>query len=224
MNTQRGSLTGFEERLLTELKALIPVEASQAFSTSATRAPHRPTWFGWKSRLVTVGGIAVALAVGLAVGLPIVGGGTPAHAVTQNANGTVTVEINALRDAEGLEQELHEAGIPALVQYLPPGKTCKEDNLGQSNRGQRVPGKAVGDPEPALVDNVVEMRHDGSIRFTVDKSRVRDGETLVIRTQEFARGQRMTGRIGGAPEGATAVSVGFYQRQVQACEVVDASP
>jgi hypothetical protein len=223
MNTHRGSLTGFEERLLTELKALIPVEASQEFPTSAASAPNRPIRFGWKPRLLTIGGLA-ALAVGLALGLPIVGDGAAAYAVTQNANGTVTVEINALRDAEGLEQKLHEAGIPALVQYLPPGKACKEDNLGQPNMGQRVPGRAMADPEPALVDNVVEMRTDGTIRFTVDKSRVQDGERLVIRTQEFAQGERMTGRTSGAPEGATAVSVGFYERQVQACEVVDSSP
>jgi hypothetical protein len=44
--------------------------------------------------------------------------------VDRNPDGTVTVRIDSLSDAAGLQQQLNDAGVPALVQYLPPGKTC----------------------------------------------------------------------------------------------------
>jgi DNA-directed RNA polymerase specialized sigma24 family protein len=38
----------------------------------------------------------------------------------------VTVGISSLRDTAGLERKLREAGIHAVVQYVPPGKACKQ--------------------------------------------------------------------------------------------------
>jgi len=38
-----------------------------------------------------------------------------ANAVTKNGDGTVSVEINALHDAEGLERNLYQVDIPAVV-------------------------------------------------------------------------------------------------------------
>jgi hypothetical protein len=51
---------------------------------------------------------------------------TSAFASQRAADGAVTVQIDSLRDAGELERKLGEAGIPAKVDYLPWGMTCRE--------------------------------------------------------------------------------------------------
>jgi hypothetical protein len=115
-------LGGFEQRLLRELRQVVLA------NSWVSPEPRRPAASGRFARvrlpLALAGAAAAALAFAIAVGLP--GGGQPskAWAVDQNPDGTVTVRIDSLSDAAGLERELNDAGVPALVQYLPPGKTC----------------------------------------------------------------------------------------------------
>jgi hypothetical protein len=47
-----------------------------------------------------------------------------AFAVSEDANGIVTVEIRSIEDASGLERQLEALGIPAAVYDLPSGKLC----------------------------------------------------------------------------------------------------
>jgi len=67
-----------------------------------------------------------------------------ANAVTKNGDGTVSVEINALHDAEGLERNLHQGDIPAVVRYLPPdqgrGRTRSRSSsqLGAATRSREA--------------------------------------------------------------------------------------
>lgn len=80
--------------------------------------PHRT-----RRRLVL--GAAIATAAGAAVAIGGIPGtnhhGTPAAwAVTQNADGTVTVKISDYRDPDGLQRKLREAGLRADVVTLPP--------------------------------------------------------------------------------------------------------
>jgi len=70
----------------------------------------------------------------LTAGLPRGGAGNrrsaaAANAVTKNGDGTVSVEINALHDAEGLERNLHQGDIPAVVRYLPPDQGRRSDTF-----------------------------------------------------------------------------------------------
>jgi hypothetical protein len=213
MNASHGPLTGFEERLLHELRRVV-IEESRSASAPAPRAPIARRRSLWRRRLGLTGGVAAVVAFGLAAGLPLGGGngGSAAYAVTQNADGTVTVQINALRDADGLQRRLREAGVPALVQYLPPGKACE---------GMRV-GRGARDPAPGLVDSIVHTNEDGSVRFTIDKREHR-GQTLVVRSQDFAPGQPVPGRTEGAPQAASSVGVSFENGAARPCEVVDAA-
>jgi hypothetical protein len=214
MNASHRPVRGFEERLLRELRRVV-IEESTSSSAPAAQAPIARGRFRWTRRLGLTGGLAAAVAIGFAAGLPIGGddGGSAAYAVTQNADGTVTVEINALRDAEGLQRKLREAGVPALVQYLPPGKACEGARVNRSGR----------DPAPRLVDSIAQINEDGSIRFTIDKS-AHPGQTLVVRTQDFAPGQPVPGQPGGAPEAtSSAVGVSFENGTVTPCKVVDAA-
>ncbi len=50
--------------------------------------------------------------------------GSSAWGVTDNHDGTVTVSIRSIQDADGLERKLEEVGVPAAVHYLPQNKNC----------------------------------------------------------------------------------------------------
>ncbi|MCA2226072.1 hypothetical protein [Nonomuraea aurantiaca] len=67
---------------------------------------------------------ALGLAAAAAVALPLVFGGTPAYAVTKNADGTVTITINEAKDPKALQADLQKMGYDIIVDYLPAGKKC----------------------------------------------------------------------------------------------------
>ena len=89
-------MSNFEERLLHELQSLVtapPVDRGHA-------RPLRR-----RPRLVLAGGLAAVLAAAAIAGALLLSAGTPAaYAVTKNADGTVTVEIDSLTDAAGLQE------------------------------------------------------------------------------------------------------------------------
>jgi hypothetical protein len=177
----------FEDRLLDELRAVV------AEAPPAPRG-HRSR----RRRRILIGAAAATVAACVALGVPLLtGGGTPAYAVSANADGSVTVEISSLADAAGLERKLRDAGVPAVVRSLPPGKMCKAPwftPAGPGDGGQMRGG--------------VEQMAGGGTRFTIDGHLPAD-VTLVIATQQD-------------PSGASAIAVALAQGAVGACTVVDA--
>ena len=188
---------GFEERLLHELRSLVVAQ----HATGPERRPR--TWFATRPRrrLALAGSIAALLAVAAGAGVPLLSGGAaPAYAVSANDDGTVTVEINSLEDASGLEAKLREAGIPAVVQYLPPGKACKQPWFTPASISDRT-----------AIKGGVERTSNGRTRFTISRNLPAD-TTLVIMTQVGAR----------ADAEAASIGVAFAEGDVPPCEVVDA--
>jgi hypothetical protein len=124
-------LGGFEQRLLRELRQVVIASPWVSPELKRPAATRRFPRVRLPLALAGAAAAAIAIAIALAGGLP--GGGQPtnAWAVDRNPNGTVTVRIDSLSDAAGLERKLNEAGVPALVQYLPPGKTCAGGELQQ---------------------------------------------------------------------------------------------
>jgi hypothetical protein len=188
MKAGQRELSGFERRLLDELRQTIVADRPSPAAPPATRAGIlRPGW-GWSRRLALAGSIAVLAAFALTVGLPFVDGrsGPPssraAYAVTANDRGTVTIEINALRDAKGLERRLRRAGVPAVVRYLPPGNSCSEEA-----------STLVG---PAPLPAAIETSEDGSVRFEIDRDVLRPSERLFIYSREPASEQQPASSIG----------------------------
>jgi hypothetical protein len=185
VNVNPESTGRFEERLLGELRAMV-----------ATAPPGRPARSSRRRRRLAVGAVALAVAAVAAVVVPLIdGGGEPAYAVTANADGSVTVDISSLSDASGLEQKLRDAGVPAVVRYLPAGKACQQGwftPAGPGTGGQMRGG--------------VEQLPDGHTRFTID-SHLPDGVTLVITTQQDGN--------------ASAIAVALASA-VGECNVVDA--
>jgi hypothetical protein len=183
-------MSNFEERLLQDLQSLVvarPVERGQG----------RPIWR--RPRFALAGGLAALLAAAATVGIAVLSAGTQAaYAVTKNANGTVTVEIDSLSDAAGLQAKLGAAGLNAVVEYLPAGKMCKQPWYTPAGAG------ANG----GMQRSEVGRTSDGATIFTISGDEPA-GATLVITTQ--------TG-----PGNERALGIGWAQGDVPACEVVDA--
>jgi hypothetical protein len=208
MTTSRRPLGSFEDRLLAELKHEIVTR-----NQSRTTIGHRRRFavpVSTTRRLAIAGGLASVLAIAVAAGLPLPGDGdgTEAYAVTKNDDGSVSVEVASLEDAAGLERELREAGVRAVVQYVPPGKACTEQTF--------VPARA----ETGRMS--VEMRGGGPVRFTIENNGIAPGTTLVIQTQRFAA--QPGGSAAPSPTGAEAsgIALALAQGSVAPCELVDA--
>jgi hypothetical protein len=131
-------LGGFEEKLLRELRSVVARRKAEQAAKRSTRAPL------WRRPRVVSVASAGALAIGAAIGLPLVGGETtapPANAayeVTANDDGTVTVTIYRFSDADGLEAKLDEHGVPADVAYTPAGKRCQPDRYQPAPKARPV--------------------------------------------------------------------------------------
>ena len=183
-------MSNFEERLLHELRGLV-------VSRPVDRGQRRAVWR--RPRLVLAGGLAAALAAAAIAGALILSAGTQsAYAVTRNADGTVTVEIDSLSDAAGLEAALQAQGVNAVVEYLPEGKMCQQPWFTPAGR----------DADGEMQESSVGRTSDGATRFTISGDRPA-GATLVITTQTGA-------------DGARALGIGYAQGEVPPCQVVDA--
>jgi hypothetical protein len=239
-------LGGFEQRLLRELRYVVANGAGStpvAEPALATASRKRRRW-----PLALAGSLAAAFAALLVSGSPFGGSdGSRAWAVTNNGNGTVSVEIDSLTDAAGLQRKLNEAGIPALVQYLPPGKTCAGEELRpppgavtQTNGDPSAPPPGAqtskfrsGPVGPAAPDRggnrdpssdmlqklTVQEKADGGVEFTIYEQSHPSG-TLVIRSQGLPPGQAPASQSQGAADLST-ISVAQIQGQAQPCKVVD---
>lgn len=100
-------MSNFEDRLIGELMnehgpALAVLERPES-----RRRSSRPLW-------MTGGALTVALGVAAVVTLTG-GGGSPAYAVTQNPNGTVTLTLNEMSGIDGVNAKLRQLGLPVVV-------------------------------------------------------------------------------------------------------------
>jgi len=185
-------MSNFEERLLTELRGVVAEQPEERGQRSERRAFRRP-------RLMLAGGLAAAVAVAAIAGVFYLSAGTSAaYAVTKNADGTITVQIDSLTDAAGLQSALQAAGVNAVVKYLPQGEMCKQPWFTPAGQG------AAGGTQTSSVGR----NTDGSTTFSISGDRPA-GDTLVISTQ--------TG-----PNGEQALGMGWAQGTVPPCQVVDA--
>ncbi|MFI7230797.1 hypothetical protein ACIBO5_46980 [Nonomuraea angiospora] len=165
-------MSNFEERLLSALKEEITTRtAEDDVTTTVTpvRRGSRRRYVGLSAALAGVAAAATATVVVLS-GL----GGSPAYAVTTGADGAITVRINKFDDPEGLRADLAEAGVTAVVDYLPEGQTCKEPR-GANGNG---PGEF----------SVSFGRSSGVTSFMIEKGEVPEGSTLVMAVSKSKAG------------------------------------
>jgi len=195
--------TRFEDRLLVQLRNVVAANPDPASAPTAARARRliRP-------RLAMAGGgLAAATAV---VAIVASSGSNPAaaYAVDSGPNGTVSVTINSLRDANGLQSALRAKGIPADVDYAPataaapcPGGPPKivegKGEKGLSSVHVDHPQAGSGPsfstngaaPEsvagaPGVSTSSVRHNEDGSTTFGIDPGQLKPGERVHITTSD----------------------------------------
>ncbi len=117
-----------------------------------------------RRRIPGIAGAAAAVAGAALAGIALLPAGHPATAdlaaytVTKQANGTIEVTINELRDPSGLQAMLRADGVPASVTYIDqPNPSCQSYIKGMP------PGNA-GD----LMRNVIQVDpHSTSLRLFI---------------------------------------------------------
>ncbi|WP_188196725.1 hypothetical protein [Nonomuraea sp. SYSU D8015] len=174
----------FRDKLLEELRA---EAATVSWEPLPARRPAR--------HLVTAAGLGAAVVAAVAVAIPLMWD-APAFAVVKNSDGTVTVRINEFVRPKELEKRLREAGVRAVIDYVPYGQTCREP------RGENVP-----QPER------MPLRHtEDSPGFRIDPKDIGPDETLVIQMHS----------ANGDPAKSNGGSVAVIRGPVASCELVPA--
>ena len=131
--------------------------------------------------LVAAAALAVvgAGAVGVATGMF---GGTPAYAVTEHPNGTVTVSLKEIAAADQTNAELRRRGIPIRVlPYTPDCANTKSYTVDESA------------PETARGDS------NGATGVTLDTTTVPRGDYAVITALSDEHGEIVVMMSGGRP-------------------------
>lgn len=113
MNVEQP-LTGFQTRLEMELVKVVTERGA------APRGRTRPV--AWRRPAIGIGGLA---AVAIAVPLVLDGTGSPAYAVANNPDGSLTVTINDYKNPQGLERRLAATGVPVKVVVGKAGPGCR---------------------------------------------------------------------------------------------------
>jgi hypothetical protein len=193
--------THFEDRLLEQLRRYVAEQPAPAATAAAQRAPRR-------TRLALAGvGVAAATAVAIVATSSDV---TPsAYAVQPRKDGSVSVKIRSLSDADGLQRSLRAAGVPAVVSYAPatemgcagpgPGageSTSRAPEPGVTSSGEATDvhrgGRASGGAgattrgsDPSVVTSEWTTGSDGAT-FTIDPGNLKPGENVYITTSTGA--------------------------------------
>jgi hypothetical protein len=190
-------LGGFEQRLLAALRTHVQQQPDMIVATERRRA-------GW--RRLAIAGATVAAAV--IIGVPVLLGGSsasPAFAVEPHGDGTLTVTVNRLDDAAGLERKLKANGIDAQVDYTPTGKTCK---LPRFTPARLSPSEVWRFPVP---------REDGHTTFKL-RPAAYNGHILVI-----VMGGPLHHTTSSSGQAPRSVLMGVADGPVAPCKLIDAA-
>jgi hypothetical protein len=162
-------------------------------------------------------GAAAAIAAIAVAAIVSAGGDNPpaAFAVEPHEGGGVTIKVYSLEDADGLEQALEDAGIPAQVTWLPPGMFCREPHftpsLAKLPGGGRL-GGFVGSGPGTLTISVGSSRSAASINL--DPAAFRPDQSVVLSGSPKP--------FGGDPEGGYEARFQVAEGPVEPCKPVAA--
>ncbi|WP_242894773.1 hypothetical protein [Actinomadura litoris] len=181
----------FEERLLTELKAVV------AARTAPAPADTHPRSVRWR-RLGLVAA-AAGTAAGLAIGIPVLTGdrAPQANAVVRDSDGSIRIYIHDYRHPEIIASRLRGLGVPAVVDFVPNDKRCR------TPRGSITPSDGsilTGEPEDEDSDGRFNRLHP---------DRVGPGKTLVLEVSftSFGKGASVGSMFVGTATGHVAPCV-----------------
>jgi hypothetical protein len=157
-------LDRFETALLAELRQAV----------LDRRVPSRR-----RTRMMALGGVAASAAAAVGVGV-VIGGSTPAFAVEHDSDGDVTVTINRLEDATGLEQALADNGVTADVRYQ--GSTLESDPAGLFDPASLPEGahRYTDDECRLMVGQQVAVDPDGRFHVLIPQAALQTGDPLTL--------------------------------------------
>jgi hypothetical protein len=227
----RDSEGNFEQRLLDELGAVVTERGAEQAAANEGTTPT-PAWR--RAPRLALGVVAILAAAALVLVFNSGGDNTPrAFAVELQEGGGVTIEVYSLEDAAGLERALEDAGIPAQVNWLPAGMTCREPHFKPSR--VKLPGGGslsdfnMGGPGEAMRISVgptqrwrkrfgEHMRGEisdqefyGSLaNLNLDPAAFRPGQSIVL--------SGSPGPYDGDPEGGFEAWVRIAEGPVKPCE------
>jgi hypothetical protein len=137
--------THFEDRLLEQLREYVAEQPAPAPAAAVQRAPRR-------TRLVMAGAGVAAATAAVAI-IATSSDVTPsAYAVQPRSDGSVSVKIRSLSDAAGLQRSLREAGVPAVVSYVPATQmACAGPGAGDGVTPSQAPDAGASSSGAAAV-------------------------------------------------------------------------
>ncbi|GGO16327.1 hypothetical protein GCM10010116_32980 [Microbispora rosea subsp. aerata] len=146
-------------------------------------------------------GLAIAgvTAAAIVVGPSLLDDGvftTPSYAVTKDPDGVVWIKIRNFRDVTGLKKRLRDLGVPAVVDYVPLGKKCREPRAAHVEdvpRGLYYPTKIPGEKQ---------------------------GWQMRIDTRLFKPGQTFVWILTALPDGGSSTSTILMHDPVKPCVLV----
>ena len=154
-------LDSFESALLSRLREHVEEQPAEQPRSSRRR--------------LLVGAIVTSAAAVMVVVVPGLGS-TTAYSVQEGNSGTITVEVERLEDAGGLEAALAEHGVHADITYLPDRQECAPGRY--TPVGRSLSGMQVSMGTDRLVVTL-RARH-GARRRDVRDGRVRGGRSSVL--------------------------------------------
>jgi len=160
-------MTSFEDRLWGEL-------SSEYATELALGGPSAPRGRGRLVTFAVAAAVVAAVAVAITVGFKV-GSSTPAYAVTQNSNGTVTVAIRELVGIKDANAKLAALGVRARVAAVEAGCTANQHAFDPI----RIPIKLVG--------TMLSIGPgSSSAPLTITPSVIPTGDTLLITANQIA--------------------------------------
>lgn len=233
MKQKRDRDGNFEQRLLDELKAVVAERGAEQATMTEDAGPA-PAWR--RAPRLALGAAAV-LAVAVIVLVFSSGGhnAPQAFAVETQQGGGVTIKIYSLEDTAGLERALKRAGIPAQVNWLPAGMTCRARQLTPStvktSMGGRMGGSEMSGRGPALTIGVMnrqQYREQWRAYRRGDLSMAEARESIPnvsLDPRSFGPGQSVVisgsaNPYGGDPQGGFQAQFQVVEGPVEPCKPV----
>ncbi|SCL17462.1 hypothetical protein GA0070624_1297 [Micromonospora rhizosphaerae] len=184
MKQQHFEAARFEDRLLMELRQNVAQRAEELPHSKATSSPVMAERRTTHRRLVMAGAFTMAAAVS-AIAVTLAQPVSPAYAVSEGQDGTITVTVNYLDDPAAANETLRQAGVPAVIMLPTPAADCPAEDRGTvlpeslSSAYSVVSGRSYLDVDPPVPDNFVKLRPAlipaGQVLILVPGSTLTDG-------------------------------------------------
>jgi hypothetical protein len=187
-------MTKFEDQLFADLMTEHRTALDGLRHIPARRVQPRVAWL--------TGAATAGVGVAAATGVMLAGGASPAYAVTQHPNGTVTLSVASKAGIGPANTQLHVLGDPVVV--VPVGADCP--SISSLPHPQLAPGDHVSGRS-----SVEGNRGSGVSSITIDIQGVPAGDTALV-------------AYTSVPGGTTMFASAVISGPVPACVSLPAPP